>query len=93
MLEFLLFGLMVWFWILFGIWALVLFVSVENDSPMYATLATIIFFVLFGFCGVMPGGGNILTLLAANPTLVLSLTVAFFGAWNCLGHCSVVVLR
>lgn len=79
MLEFLLFGSMVWFWILFGIWALVLFISVENDSPAYATLATIIFFVLFGFWGVLPGGGSLLSLLAANPVLIIGLAVGFFA--------------
>lgn len=86
MLEFLLFGSMVWFWILFGIWALVLFISVENDSPAYATLATIIFFVLFGFWGVLPGGGSLLSLLAANPVLIIGLAVGFFALGNSVGR-------
>lgn len=85
MLEFLLFGSMVWFWIFFGAWALILFVSVENDAPGYATLATLAFIALFGFWGVMPGGGNLFLLLAGNPVIAVSCVVAFFvlgTAWS-----------
>lgn len=85
MFEFLLFGSMVWFWILFGVWALVLFVSVENDAPAYATLATIGFFVLFGVWGVLPGGGSLLALLVANPVYTIMTVVGFFvfgTAWS-----------
>lgn len=78
MFEFLLFGAAVWFWILFGVWCLVLFVSVELDKPGHATLATLIFVTLFGFFGVLPGGGSLLAFLAASPGYIALGAVGFF---------------
>jgi len=43
MFEFLLFGSMVWFWVLFGVFSIVLFVSVETDKAGIATVATLVF--------------------------------------------------
>ena len=78
MFEFLLFGSMVWFWILFGVWSVVLLVSVEYDGAGWATLATLAFAATFSVWGVLPGGGNILALLTAQPLLVVAGVVAFF---------------
>lgn len=78
MFEFILFGSMVWFWIVFGIWALVLFVSVEMDKPGAATLTSLAFFGVFAFWGALPGGGSILAWAAANPFTLILLLVAFF---------------
>lgn len=79
MFEFLLFGSMVWFWIVFGIWSLVLFVSVEIDKPAHATIATVVFLALFGFWGVFPGGASLLGLLVAHPGYIAVGAVAFFA--------------
>lgn len=78
MFEFLLFGSMVWFWILFGVWSLALFISVEMDGPIYAAGITLAFFGLFAIWGVLPGGGSLLALLAAQPHLIVFGCVAFF---------------
>ena len=78
MFEFLLFGSMVWFWILFGVLSLVLFISVENNSPAHATIATMIFVGLFSFFGILPGGESLLELFSSQPYYILIGLVAFF---------------
>jgi hypothetical protein len=78
MFEFILFGSMVWFWIVFGVWALILFVSVETDRPGVATITSLAFFGVFAYWGALPGGGGVLATLAANPFTVALLLVGFF---------------
>lgn len=78
MFEFLLFGSMVWFWVLFGVFSIVLFVSVETDKAGIATVATLVFLILFAFWGGLPGGGSLLALLAANPTYIIIGVIGFF---------------
>lgn len=78
MFEFILFGSMVWFWVLFGIWALILFVSVEMDKPGSATLASLVFLGVFGFFGALPGGSTLLAFVTANPVAIVLCVVGFF---------------
>ena len=78
MFEFLLFGSMVWFWILFGVWSIVLMVSVEFDAPFWATGTTVLFLGVFGFFGVLPNGLGVLPFLAANPYYIALGAACFF---------------
>lgn len=78
MFEFILFGSMVWFWILFGFWSLVVLFTVKLEQPGITAFVSFGFFVMFARWGVLPGGESLLGIIAANPGSTILIVVAFF---------------